>query len=108
MLNTLSHYSFKQRLLNKAQEYGCQVKIITEEYTSMTCSKCGHMSSVYNNRIKECSNCKHMIDRDLNGAINILHKNISVFKYEAIKPMVSCVPKKVKSLKKCIVKEIIV
>lgn len=108
VLNTLSHFSFRQHLLNKAQEYGCEVKVVTEEYTSMTCSKCGHLSSVYENRIKKCENCDKLIDRDLNGAINILHKNISVFKHKAIKPKATCVPKSVKTLKKCIINDIIV
>jgi len=86
VLNTLSHYQFRQHLLNKSKEHGCMVKIITEEYTSCTCSNCGHMSSNYEYRLKKCDNCGYKIDRDLNGAKNILLKNLKVFKYEAIKP----------------------
>ena len=40
VLNMLSHYKFKQHLLNKSKEKGCQVEIVTEEYTSTTCTKC--------------------------------------------------------------------
>lgn len=92
MLGCLSHYSFKQHLQNKSLEYGCQLKIVTEEFTSKTCTNCGYISDKYNNRIKTCTNCNYSIDRDYNGARNILIKNLHMFKYEAIKPMVSYKP----------------
>jgi putative transposase len=75
VLNALSHYKFKQHILNKAEEYGCQVIIVTEEYTSKTCGLCGMMSEKYNYREKECEHCHHKIDRDVNGARNIFLKN---------------------------------
>ena len=50
---------------------------VTEEYTSKTCTKCGWISEKYDKkRVKECENCKQKIDRDINGARNILIKNI--------------------------------
>jgi len=55
-------------------EYGCEVKIVTEEYTSKCC-RCGILSDNYTNRIKSCSNCNLKIDRDINGSRNILIKN---------------------------------
>lgn len=82
VLNTLSHFSFRQHLTEKSVEHGCQLKIITEEFTSLTCTNCGHMSEVYNRRVKECEYCKNKIDRDLNGARNILLKNLEAFKYK--------------------------
>ena len=75
VLNSLSHYKFKQHLLNKGKEYGCDIKIVTEEYTSKCCSKCGHLSDKYINRIKICSYCNLKINRDINGSRNILIKN---------------------------------
>ena len=92
VLNTLSHYSFRQHLATKSVEYGCIMKVVTEEYTSCTCTKCGHMSNIYERRMKECENCKYKIDRDLNGSRNILLKNLDVFKYEAIKPTATYTP----------------
>ena len=77
VLNNLAHYKFKQHILNKSQEYGCQIIIVGEEYTSRACGFCGTLSEKYTNRIKECENCKHKIDRDINGARNILIKNHS-------------------------------
>jgi len=75
VLNMLSFYKFKQQLLNKSQEYGCKVEIVTEEYTSQCCGKCGKLSNQYNKREKECVFCNAKINRDVNGARNILIKN---------------------------------
>ena len=49
---------------------------VTEEYTSKTCTKCGKISDKCRNRLKECENCGYKINRDINGARNILIKNI--------------------------------
>ena len=80
VLNRLSHYSFRQHLSHKCEEYGCELKVVTEEYTSKCCGKCGFLSDSYLNRIKTCSNCGMRINRDINGARNILLKNHNVFK----------------------------
>lgn len=77
VLNMMSHYRFRQHLTNKASEYGCKIDIVTEEYTSQTCTKCGHKSTNYDYREKTCEKCNYKIDRDLNGSRNILLKNIS-------------------------------
>lgn len=76
VLNMLSHYKFKQHLINKSNEYGCKIKIVTEEYTSLTCTKCGNKSKQYNKREKECMICGYKINRDINGARNIFIKNV--------------------------------
>lgn len=77
VLNMLSHYKFREHLLNKSQEYGSEVIIMTEEYTSQTCTFCGRISNNYKNREKECEKCGKKINRDINGARNILIKSIS-------------------------------
>jgi putative transposase len=77
VLNQLSHYKFKQHLANKCNEYGCELKIVTEEYTSQCCSQCGILSNSYIKRLKCCISCNFTIDRDLNGSRNILLKNSS-------------------------------
>lgn len=51
VLNMLGHYKFRQHLINKSNEYGCNVKIVTEEDTTQTCTKCGHKSGKYVNRV---------------------------------------------------------
>jgi transposase len=83
VLNNLSHYSFRQHLLNKSQEHGCECNVVTEEFTSKTCSFCGHISDTYEKRLKICNHCNITIDRDLNGAKNILIKNTKIIGYNA-------------------------
>jgi putative transposase len=72
---TLSHYRFKQTLKHQATKYGCVVVDVTEEYTSKTCSKCGHVHrKLSGSKTFKCPECGHTLDRDLNGAFNILLK----------------------------------
>jgi len=68
-----SHYAFKQRLKSKAEEYGSQVIDCTEEYTSKTCTNCGHVANV-SGKTKRCPSCKVVVDRDIGAARNILMK----------------------------------
>jgi putative transposase len=74
---TWSHYRFKQTLKHHAIKRGCIVVDVTEEYTSKTCSKCGQVhSKLGGNKTFKCPNpeCNHIMDRDKNGAFNILLK----------------------------------
>jgi putative transposase len=72
---TLSHYRFKQTLKHQAFKHGSVVVDVTEEYTSKTCSKCGHIHTKLSGSKKfKCPECGHTLDRDLNGAFNILLK----------------------------------
>ena len=75
VLNMLSHYRFRQHLQEKGKEYGCLVETVTEEFTSKTCTNCGKCSDKYKNRRKNCVDCGCKMDRDVNGARNILIKN---------------------------------
>ena len=38
---TWAHGRFRTRLISKAEEFGKEVKIVGEAYTSKTCSHCG-------------------------------------------------------------------
>jgi putative transposase len=74
-LYSLSHYKFRCKLLSKAQRLGKCVQIVTEEYTSKTCSYCGKIDwNLGDSREYHCHRCGLQIDRDENGAINILQK----------------------------------
>lgn len=72
---TWSHYRFKLSLKHQASKHGCVVVGVTEEYTSKTCSKCGHVhKKLGGNKQFACPSCGHTIGRDINGAFNILLK----------------------------------
>lgn len=71
-LMTFSHYTFKRRLICKAQEYGKHVFQCTEHWTSKTCGRCGHINHTLGaSEVYRCSKCQLVIDRDYNGARNI-------------------------------------
>jgi len=81
---TWSHYQFKQRLLYKASQTShCQVIICGEAYTSKTCGKCGKLHKVKGSEWFTCPqpNCGFSMDRDHNGARNILLRNASSFSF---------------------------
>jgi transposase len=79
---TWSHYRFKQRLQDKAALTNgrCTVVICGEEYTSKTCTRCGHLHAKLGGaKVFACPSCALVIDRDHNGARNVLLKNASHF-----------------------------
>jgi putative transposase len=84
-LMTWSHYRFKQRLLFKKQEYpSCNVIICNEAYTTITCGRCGYLNhDVGSSKVFHCPSCKITLDRDVNGARNILLTNSSLFGFKA-------------------------
>jgi len=70
----LQHYKFKERLKEKCLQRNCQLHICTEEYTSKTCGRCGKIEALKNYDVFECYQCGLKIDRDTNGARNIMLK----------------------------------
>ena len=75
-MSIMSHYQFKNTLLDKASRFGTKVHICTEEFTSKTCTSCGFINKKLGGaRIFNCFKCKFVVDRDINGARNILIKN---------------------------------
>jgi putative transposase len=74
-LLTWSHYRFKELLREKCLLTNTKLLIVTEEYTSKTCGKCGNINkSLGGKKIFTCYRCGLKIDRDLNGARNIFLK----------------------------------
>ena len=62
---TLSHYTFKEKLKNKAKEHGCIVIEVNESYTSKTCGNCGYVNKKSKSKTFDCGNCKVKIDSNL-------------------------------------------
>ena len=52
--------------------------IVTEEYTSKTCGKCGNLhANLGSNKCFKCPRCEMKMDRDINAARNIMLKYLS-------------------------------
>ena len=78
----LSHYTFKQRLKAKAEEWGSNVFIIDERYTSQTCGSCRHRNrNLGSAKVYVCPRpeCTFIWGRDQNGARNIALKHYDLF-----------------------------
>lgn len=77
LMGTQSHYTFRQRLIEKSREYEhCNVIVVNESYTSKTCSDCGKLhKKLGSSKTYTCVHCGMEMDRDVNGAKNILLKN---------------------------------
>ena len=70
-----SHYRFKQTLKFQALKRGATVIDVTEEYTSKTCTRCGHIHQKLGGREHfKCPHCGHSMPRDWNGALGIFFK----------------------------------
>ncbi len=66
------HGQFVQYVTYKARRSGIAVDQIPEDYSTRTCSCCGHVHpSAPRGRILRCSGCGSVIHRDANGAANI-------------------------------------
>lgn len=76
---TWSHYLFRQRLIHQAKKYGSDIYIVNESYTSKTCSHCGHINEkLGGSKTFKCAKCEIRMDRDVNGARNILIRQLSL------------------------------
>ena len=69
----LSFYKFSEILKYKCKLRGSMVLNVSESYTSKTCGNCGKLNEKLGGKKQFiCSGCDLKIDRDLNGARNIL------------------------------------
>lgn len=73
---TLSHYSFREYLINKAAGMMIDVYVEGEEYTTKTCGRCGELNDVGDSKNYSCKSCGIKIDRDMNASRNIMLRNI--------------------------------
>jgi putative transposase len=79
---SMKYYDFRTKIKNKAEETGLKVYELSEAFTSRTCGNCGKIKNDLkgSDRTYNCNNCNLKIDRDMNGARNILLKNINKIK----------------------------
>lgn len=70
-------YKFVTELNYRCALHGSVTIVVSESYSSKTCSKCGHIhNGLGSNKVFHCPNCGHKLNRDLNGAINILFNSL--------------------------------
>ena len=75
MLQFLSHFLFRQRLLMKTSITHHKVIIQDESYTTQACVHCGFLDkNVGSSEVYNCPMCNFKMGRDINGAANILLK----------------------------------
>ena len=77
-ISNASWYLFRTMLEYKCEWYGKKLVIVSPNYTSQICSNCGFHSGKKPLDIREwtCPKCGTRHDRDINAAINILHKGL--------------------------------
>ena len=77
MMQSLAFYKFDQKLKSLCERRGNNLYIVDESYTSKTCGRCGNLhNSLGGSKIYKCNSCGLKIDRDINGARNILLKHL--------------------------------
>lgn len=74
---TCSHYKFREIMIHKAQKHYVNLILCKEQWTSKTCTRCGFIKNDLGaNKVYNCDSCKLTVDRDYNGARNIMLKHI--------------------------------
>ncbi|GAA6619532.1 RNA-guided endonuclease InsQ/TnpB family protein [Scytonema sp. NUACC26] len=72
---TWAFYEFSQTLQHLCNRYGSKLVRVTEEYTSKTCTRCGHVHhKLGGNKMFKCPHCGSEIKRDFQGAFGIFLK----------------------------------
>ena len=73
-LLNLNHGAFRERLKTKAlDKKDCYIIMCNESFTSKTCTNCGTINETLGGKKKfKCLKCHISVDRDINGARNIL------------------------------------
>ena len=77
-----SPYKLKCKLISQCEKYHTKIEVVDESYTSVTCGNClkrKEKGELKGSRLYECNYCGIKIDRDYNGARNILLKQIKIY-----------------------------
>ena len=74
LISESNFYKFRIYLINKCKEYGIKLRLVNTYYPStQLCSNCGHKNNHIRliDRTYVCDECRLVMDRDENSAINI-------------------------------------
>ena len=78
-LQAFAFHKFKERLIYKCKATNTTLILMNESYTSRTCSCCGHVNLSSTSKTFQCQKCQRKMDRDFNGARNIMIKSLGFF-----------------------------
>jgi putative transposase len=68
---------FERYVQYKVRRFGCTSDHLPEDYSTRTCSACGHVhTSALRGRTFRCSGCGVIVNRDANGASNICSRAV--------------------------------
>lgn len=77
VLQSLSHYSFRRTLLQKASVHQKDVRVVSEAYTTKQCNRCGFMNwTIGSNETFSCKNCKVVCHRDVHSGRGIFIRSL--------------------------------
>jgi putative transposase len=75
---TWSHYLFRMRLMEKAKFTDSNVFVVSEKYTTKTCTNCMRLHpTIGGNKFFKCPHCNVKMERDLAAGRNIFLKNVT-------------------------------
>jgi len=78
VLQSLSHYSFRRTLLQKATLSRKVVKVVSEAYTTKQCNQCGYMNwTIGSSEVFSCKNCNIVCHRDVHSGRGIFIRSLS-------------------------------
>ena len=76
---------FIQMTIGKAAEAGRTIILVNPRNTSKMCSRCGELvEKKLSERTHMCPHCGLVLDRDVNAAIHILHREAKRFKRDSV------------------------
>jgi len=76
LMYSFCYFKFKERMKYMSNKNKCKLYIVEEDYTSKTCGVCGELNNnLGSSKNFKCNKCGICLDRDFNGARNILIKN---------------------------------
>ena len=74
-LSALEHYTFKQRLIHKANQLSKKVLLVSEHNSTKRCFSCKSLNSKVQGKVFECLDCSKVYSRDMNACRNIMYMN---------------------------------
>ncbi len=83
-LMTFAHCEFRNKLIEYAERRNVRVVVVSEAYTTRTCTGCGFMMDVGARKVVACAACGLKMDRDLAGARNLFLRVASTMERLAV------------------------